>query len=46
MLEFFPQYNLKLIEDRDAELDRYDALFANMKTVLRDRDAEVKKLQN
>ena len=25
------QYNLQLIQDRDAELQRYDAAFANLK---------------
>ena len=37
------QYNLKLLEERDAELERYDATLAQFKTVLRDQllvDAE------
>ncbi len=39
------QYNLQLIEDRDAELERYDGAFANLKNALRDRDAEVSDLK-
>jgi len=39
------QYNLQLIEDRDGELERYDAAFANLKNVLRDRDAEASDLK-
>jgi len=39
------QYNLQLIEDRDSELERYDGAFANLKNVLRDRDAEVSDLK-
>ena len=39
------QYNLKLLEDRDAELERYDALFASMKAVMRDREGEVSELR-
>jgi len=39
------QYNLQLIEDRDGELQRYDSAFANLKNVLRDRDAEVSDLK-
>ena len=38
-------YNLKLIEDRDAELERYDATFANMNNALRDRDVEISELR-
>jgi len=39
------QYNLQLIQDRDAELQRYDAAFANLKNALRDRDREVSDLK-
>ena len=39
------QYNLRLIEDRDAELERYDATFANMKNLLHDRDTEASDLK-
>jgi hypothetical protein len=35
------QYNLKLVEERDAELDRYDGQFALLKQQLRDKDALV-----
>jgi chromosome segregation ATPase len=39
------QYNIKLIEDRDAELDRYDQAFVEFKSLIRDRDAEVSEMR-
>jgi hypothetical protein len=39
------QYNLKLIEGRDAELERYDATFAEVKKVVRDRDVELSEVK-
>ena len=33
-------YNLKLLEERDSELERYDSSFNNLKAVIRDRDIE------
>jgi len=39
------QYNLKLLEDRDSELERYDTAFDNLKSVVRDRDIEVTELK-
>eukprot|EP00961_Rhodomonas_salina_P113657 1528858-Rhodomonas_salina.1 len=39
------QYNLQLFEERDAELERYDVAFANLKNVVRDRDAEISDLK-
>jgi hypothetical protein len=39
------QYNLKLIEGRDAELERYDATFAEVKKVVRDRDVELSEIK-
>jgi chromosome segregation ATPase len=38
-------YNLKLIEDRDAELERYDSTFASMTDALRERDNEISELR-
>ena len=38
-------YNLRLLEERDAELERYDASFTHMKAVLRDRDVEISELK-
>ncbi|KAL1514532.1 hypothetical protein AB1Y20_003629 [Prymnesium parvum] len=38
-------YNLKLLSERDAELERYDASFTHLKSVLRDRDGELSELQ-
>uniref|UniRef100_K3WZT4 Uncharacterized protein n=1 Tax=Globisporangium ultimum (strain ATCC 200006 / CBS 805.95 / DAOM BR144) TaxID=431595 RepID=K3WZT4_GLOUD len=35
------KYNLKLLEGRDEELALYDTNFANIKSVLRDREAEI-----
>ncbi|KAI9998479.1 hypothetical protein PInf_002867 [Phytophthora infestans] len=35
------KYNLKLLEGRDEELALYDANFASLKNVLRDREAEL-----
>lgn len=34
-------YNLKLLEERDDELQRYDTLFSNYKTVLVEKDNEL-----
>mmetsp|Transcript_38833 Transcript_38833/g.62538 ORF Transcript_38833/g.62538 Transcript_38833/m.62538 type:complete len:1060 (-) Transcript_38833:1564-4743(-) len=39
------QYNLKLIEDRDTELTKYDAAFAQVKSVVRDKEGEVSDLK-
>ncbi|EGZ25347.1 hypothetical protein PHYSODRAFT_487404 [Phytophthora sojae] len=39
------KYNLKLLEGRDEELALYDANFASLKTVLRDREAELSELR-
>eukprot|EP00736_Rhodelphis_marinus_P010995 Rmarinus@m.14660 len=39
------QYNLKLIEERDAELDKFDVSFAQVKTLLNDRDREVSEVK-
>ena len=38
-------YNLKLIEDRDAELDRYEANFESLKGVIRSKDNELNELR-
>lgn len=38
-------YNLKLLEERDAELERYDRLFRKMSTNLADRDEEIERLK-
>eukprot|EP00943_MAST-04B_sp_MAST-4B-sp1_P005424 g5424.t1 len=38
-------YNLKLIEDRDAELDRYEANFESLKGVIRGKDKELNELK-
>ena len=37
-------YNLKLIEERDAELEGYDASFSHLKALVRDRDIEISAL--
>lgn len=39
------KYNLKLLEGRDEELALYDANFASLKGVLRDREAEASELK-
>lgn len=39
------KYNLKLLEERDAELERYDASFSHLKAIIRDRDIEVSELK-
>ncbi|KAE9290928.1 hypothetical protein PF008_g25460 [Phytophthora fragariae] len=39
------KYNLKLLEGRDEELALYDANFASLKNVLRDREAELSELR-
>jgi capsule polysaccharide export protein KpsE/RkpR len=39
------EYNLKLLEERDEELQNYDTTFANLKAVLRDRDHEISELK-
>jgi hypothetical protein len=38
------KYNLKLLEGRDEELALYDANFASLKNVLRDREAELSEI--
>ena len=38
-------YNLKLIEDRDAELDRYEANFDSLKGVIRSKDNDLNELR-
>ena len=35
------KYNLKLLEDRDAELSRYDKAFLKLKGIIADRDASL-----
>jgi hypothetical protein len=37
-------YNLKLLEERDSELERYDTSFKTLRTMLKDRDAEISEL--
>ncbi|XP_048584581.1 coiled-coil domain-containing protein 57 isoform X2 [Nematostella vectensis] len=39
------EYNLKLLQERDQELDRYDAIFAEYKSVGNTKDAEVSDLK-
>ncbi|KAF1779095.1 hypothetical protein GQ600_5857 [Phytophthora cactorum] len=39
------KYNLKLLEGRDEELALYDANFASLKNVLRDREAELSEIR-
>ena len=39
------QYNLKLIEDRDAELSRYDQTFEQLKGLLRDKESELSEMK-
>ncbi|KAJ0410722.1 hypothetical protein ATCC90586_006825 [Pythium insidiosum] len=39
------KYNLKLLEGRDEELALYDTNFASLKSVVRDREAEVSELK-
>eukprot|EP00474_Spongospora_subterranea_P004628 CRZ05086.1 hypothetical protein [Spongospora subterranea] len=39
-------YNLKLLEERDAELDRYDNLFSRMSLLAKERDEEIVCLKN
>ncbi|DAZ96512.1 TPA: LOW QUALITY PROTEIN: hypothetical protein N0F65_008063, partial [Lagenidium giganteum] len=39
------KYNLKLLEGRDEELSMYDTNFASLKTMLRDREAEISELK-
>ena len=38
-------FNLKLLEERDAELERYDASFSSLKAVVRERDQELSELK-
>lgn len=38
-------YNLKLVEERDAELERYDSLFSELKNIDSVRTAEVSELK-
>ena len=38
-------YNLRLLEERDTELERYDSSFSNLKAVIRDRDIELSELK-
>lgn len=37
-------FNLKLVEERDEELRRYDVAFANFKTLIRDKDDDMARL--
>ena len=39
------EYNLKLLEERDRELQRYDALFAQVRNINNARDGEVSDLK-
>ena len=39
------EYNLKLLEERDQELQRYDALFLQMRNINSARDGEVSDLK-
>ena len=39
------EYNLKLVEERDSELERYDALFSEVKNIDSVRNAEVSELK-
>lgn len=39
------QFNLKLIADRDTELERYDAMFNNFKEVISSKDGEISELR-
>ena len=39
------EYNLKLLEERDQELQRYDALFSQVRNVNSLRDSEVSDLK-
>lgn len=39
------EYNLKLLEERDQELQRYDALFSQVKNINSLRDSEVSDLK-
>ena len=38
-------YNLKLLEERDAELERYEQSFNHLKAIIRDRDIEISELK-
>lgn len=38
-------YNLKLLEERDAELERYDACVNHLKAVIRGKDIELSELK-
>ncbi len=38
-------YNLKLIEDRDIELDKYERMFEQLKLVVRDREQKLQEMQ-
>ncbi|XP_074647544.1 coiled-coil domain-containing protein 57-like [Tubulanus polymorphus] len=39
------KYNLKLLEDRDKELDKYDVLFNDIKAKMSEKDAEISELK-
>ena len=39
------EYNLKLLEERDQELQRYDALFSQVRNINSSRDGEVSDLK-
>ena len=39
------EYNLKLLEERDQELQRYDALFSQVRNINNARDGEVSDLK-
>ncbi|MES1907304.1 MAG: hypothetical protein MHM6MM_000451 [Cercozoa sp. M6MM] len=38
-------YNLRLLEERDKELQKYDAMFQRFRSVVEERDAEVARLR-
>ena len=38
-------YNLKLLEERDAELERYDHAFAQLKDMIREKDREISEIR-
>jgi len=39
------EYNLKLLEERDQELQRYDALFSQVRNINSSRDSEISDLK-
>jgi len=38
-------YNLKLLEERDSELERYDHAFTQLKELVREKDREVSEVR-